>query len=59
MQIVSIGDNLQEMSKPVFWEKLEKYHQVVVCWISPDSCKGKIILCNQFISIDQLPEAEI
>ena len=24
MQIVSIGDNLQEMPKPVFWEKLEK-----------------------------------
>ena len=21
MQIVSIGDNLHEMSKPVFWEK--------------------------------------
>ena len=25
MQIVSIGDNLHEMSKPVFWEKLENY----------------------------------
>ena len=25
MQIVSIGDNLQEISKPVFWGKLEKY----------------------------------
>ena len=22
----STGDNLQEISKPVFWEKLEKYH---------------------------------
>ena len=25
MRIVSIGDNLHEMSKPVFWEKYEKY----------------------------------
>ena len=25
MQIVSTGDNLHEMSKPVFWEKYEKY----------------------------------
>ena len=24
MQIVSLGDNLHEMSNPVFWEKLEK-----------------------------------
>ena len=25
MQIISIGDNLHEISKPVFWEKLTKY----------------------------------
>ena len=25
MQIVSIGDNLHERSKPVFWEKYDKY----------------------------------
>ena len=25
MQIVSLGDNLHEMSYPVFWQKLEKY----------------------------------
>ena len=25
MQIVSIGDKLHEISKPVFWEKEEKY----------------------------------
>ena len=25
MQIVSSGDNLHEMPKPAFWEKLEKY----------------------------------
>ena len=24
MQIVSIGDNLHEMSNPAFWEKLKK-----------------------------------
>ena len=28
MQIVSIGDSLHEMSKPVFWGK---YHQFVIC----------------------------
>ena len=25
MQIVSIGENLHEISKPVFWEKYGKY----------------------------------
>ena len=25
MQIVSIGDNLHEISNPVFWEKKKKY----------------------------------
>ena len=25
MQIISIGDNLHEMSNPVFWGKQEKY----------------------------------
>ena len=28
MQIVSYGDNLHEMSKPVFWEKYEKYFKM-------------------------------
>ena len=28
MQIVSIGDNMHEMSKPVFWEKSEKYFKM-------------------------------
>ena len=38
MQVcVSFGDNLHEMSKPVFWEK---YRQSVVCWIFPESNKG-------------------
>ena len=40
MQIVFNGDNLHEMSSTVFWEKQEKYHQIVICWISPESGKG-------------------
>ena len=31
MQIVSIGDNLHEMSKPVFWGKKEEIFQNVIC----------------------------
>ena len=29
MQIISLGDNLHVMSKPVFWEKQEKYFKMV------------------------------
>ena len=29
MQVVSTGDNLHEMSKPVFWEKQEKYFKML------------------------------
>ena len=29
MQIVSIGDNLHEMSNPVFWKKQEKYFKML------------------------------
>ena len=38
MQIVSLGDNLYEMPKPIFWEKLKKKknNQFVVCWICPE-----------------------
>ena len=32
MQIVSLGDNLHEVSEPVFQDKWEKYHQFVICW---------------------------
>ena len=32
MQIVSIGDNLHDMSKPVFGKKKEKIFQYVICW---------------------------
>ena len=34
---------LYEMSNPVFWgKKREKYHQSVVCWISPESGIGSM-----------------
>ena len=37
MQIVSSGNNLHEMSNPVFLEKnKKKCHQCVICWISPE-----------------------
>ena len=29
MQIVSLGDNLHEMSNSVFWEKYEKYFKML------------------------------
>ena len=28
MQFVSLGDNLHEMSKSIFWEKKEKYFKM-------------------------------
>ena len=31
MQIVSIGDNLHEVSNPIFYEKEEKIFQNVIC----------------------------
>ena len=40
MQIVSYGDNLHEMSDPVFGKIKKKYCQFVVCWTSPESGKG-------------------
>ena len=35
---ITNGDNLHNVSNPVSWEK---YHQFVVCWISPESGKVK------------------
>ena len=36
IQIVSIGDNLYEMSNPVFWEKNKKNRaNLSFCWICP------------------------
>ena len=40
MQIVSIGDNLHEISEPIFLEKYEKYHQFGICWICLESGNG-------------------
>ena len=48
MQIVSIGDNLHEMSNPVFWEKWEKYHQFAFCWIIQESgeLSKRVVMVN-------------
>ena len=32
MQIVSSGDNLHDISSPIFWGKKGKIFQNVVCW---------------------------
>ena len=29
MQIVSVGDNMHDMSKPAVWEKYEKYYNMM------------------------------
>ena len=46
MQIVSIGDNLQEMSKPDFWEKNKK--NITKC------CLLKIL--SRILSVESLQE---
>ena len=38
MHIVSLGDNLHEMQKPIFWENKKKIFQNVVCWIFYQDC---------------------
>ena len=38
MQIVSTGDNLHEMSKPVFREKIRKLFQYAICWKLYPAC---------------------
>ena len=40
MQIVSWGDNLHEMSYPVFWEKQEKYFKMSSAQNFTQSAKG-------------------
>ena len=42
MQIVSLGDNLHEISYPIFWEKWKNIYtyQFVICWISLEEGKG-------------------
>ena len=37
---LKIGDNLHEMSKPIFWEKIGKISVVCHRWICPKSGKG-------------------
>ena len=39
MHIVAPGDNLHEMSKPIYLGQIRKY-QFVVCWISQESANG-------------------
>ena len=43
MPIVSKGDNLLEMSKTVFWEKITKtkIQNHVIVWIWPENGEGK------------------
>ena len=39
MQIISFGDNLHEMSKPIFWEKYEKYFKMLSAEIFTQNAK--------------------
>ena len=48
MQIVSFGDNLHEVSDPIFLEKKEKYQQFVVCSIRP--LRGKCWIKKKHLS---------
>ena len=34
------GDDLHEMSKPIFWEKKREKYQFVTSWINPENDKG-------------------
>ena len=60
MQIVSIGENLREMSKPVFWEKNKKIVQYVVWWkFYPWQFRPTINKCDKwFINIFWLNEVK-
>ena len=40
MQIVALGGNLHEMSKPIFLEKVETYSRFDACLICLESGKG-------------------
>ena len=40
MQIVSWGDSLCEMTKPIFWEKYEKYFKMSSANIFTQHAKG-------------------
>ena len=43
MQIVSCGDNLHEISKPIIWENKKKIFQNVVCWNIYPACRELMI----------------
>ena len=40
MQIVSLEDNLHEMSMPILLKKWNKYKKFAICWICPESGKS-------------------
>ena len=46
MQIVSTGDNLHGMSNPVFWGKIKKIFQYIICWKVPHPAP----LCPQILA---------
>ena len=48
-----IGDNLQEMSNPVFWEKLEKFHEFVLC------CAQRVVKVNLFVCVEVLQPSQL
>ena len=48
MQIVSSGDNLHEMSNPVFWKKLEKNKKKITNLPSAELAQ-RVIKTKQFL----------
>ena len=40
MQIVSLGDNLHEMSKPILWKNEKNIINLVSAELAPESGKG-------------------
>ena len=46
MQIVSLGDNLHEISKPIFWEKLRKN---IINLYSAEFAQNMLVLINGFV----------
>ena len=43
MQIVSLGDNLHEMSKPIFWKKIRKYFKILSAEVFTQNAKRQIL----------------
>ena len=58
MQIVSNGDNLHEMSKPVFWEKQEINYQLMGLVLSKTGAALKMKtgsrICIPFIALAEI-----